>query len=521
MTSTQSSDDLDTAVIAHARVLPLDVVHAKGSGHGGTAVGLTPALYVLFQEYLRHDPADPRWPGRDHFVLSCGHASLALYVQLLLAGYGLDVDDLRRTRTMGSATPGHPEFGHTPGVEVTTGPLGQGISNAVGMALAARRRGALLDPDGASDGRLFATRTWCVASDGDLQEGISHEAASLAGALQLDDLILVWDDNRISIEGDTAITFREDVVARHRAYGWQVVDVADAEDLEAIRSGYDLAVATAGPVLVRLRTRIGHPMPTVGGTAAAHSGDPGDQEVRATKAALGLDPDRTFHLPDGLLDHARNVAIRGARAHADWDNAHAAWSSEHPRLAELSARLNSHDVTAEVRTALEDLRAHPRDVATRKASAAVLDAVAAQLPWLWGGSADLADSNGVAVAGAGSLLPPGVTSQDWPDDPAGPLIHFGIREHAMGAIANGIAAADGGVPFVATFFVFSDYMRPAVRLAALMQLPVVYVFTHDSVGVGEDGPTHQPVEQLWSHRAIPGLSVVRPADWVELSLIHI
>ncbi|MFS0886452.1 transketolase [Aeromicrobium sp. 179-A 4D2 NHS] len=510
------SDRLDFEAVRHARVLPLDIVQAKGNGHAGTAVSLTPALYVLFQEYLRHDPAQPDWEGRDRFVLSAGHTSLSLYLQHYLSGYGLELDDLRQARALHSLTPGHPEWGHTPGVETTTGPLGQGVGNAVGMAMAARRTHALLQPDTDPEDGLFRFRTWCVAGDGCLAEGVAQEASSLAGTLGLDGLILIWDDNRITIEGGTDIAFTEDVAARYRAYGWEVVEIDDAEDPAAIRAGYDAALAVTGkPVFVRLRTRIGHPMPTVGGTAGAHSGAPGEDEVKATKIALGLDPEQSLVMPQDALDHARLVLERGAKAREAWEHRYSQWREEQPEAAALHDALRRRELPAEVREKLAALRAEPQKVATRIASGAVLNAVSADLPWLWGGSADLAETNNVAIAGARSFTPTAYKGDDWPGGPDGTLVHFGIREHAMGAVLNGIALAGHSHPFGATFFVFSDYMRPSVRLAALMGLPVTYVWTHDSVGVGEDGPTHQPVEHLWSHRAIPGLDVVRPGSWTE------
>jgi len=380
----------------------------------------------------------------------------------------------------------------------------------VGLAMAARRSAAQLESD------LFKHRVWCVAGDGCLQEGISAEASSLAGALGLDDLILIWDDNRISIEGDTDIAFTEDVVGRYRSYGWNIVEIDDAEDPEAIRAGFDAAVAVErGPVFVRLRTRIGHPMPEVGGTAAAHAGAPGEAELAATKEILGLDPGASLVMPDDALAHARLVRERGAAAHREWDERLSQWCSAHAEQAALLDQLTDRTLNDAARAALAEVRATPRAAATRIAGAAVLDAVAPHLPWLWGGSADLAESNGVAIADARSFVPTGYDGTQWPGGPDGTLIHFGIREHAMGTILNGIALGGLSRPFGATFFVFSDYMRPSVRLAALMQLPTIYVWSHDSVAVGEDGPTHQPVEHLWSHRAIPGLAVARPADWTE------
>ena len=500
----------DDDVVRHARVIPLDVVQAKGAGHAGTAASLTPALYLLFQEVLRHDPSDPAWPGRDRFVLSCGHASLALYLQLWLSGYGLELDDLRKARTLDSLTPGHPEFGHTPGVETTTGPLGQGIGNAVGMAMESARLRHVLGTD------LYSYRVWCFASDGDLEEGISHEASSLAGTLQLRDLVVVWDDNSISIEGDTSVTFTESVTERYRSYGWHVLDIPDAEDIGNIREVFTQATTLHDrPVFIRLRSRIGHPMPTVGGTARAHSGAPGADEVRATKVALGLDEQQQFAMPPQLLTHARRVRERGAHEHAQWEQRSQQWQQEHQEAAAELKRMRARDIQPAL-PALEQMRERPQAVATRVASQAALNAVAPVLPELWGGSADLADSNGTNLAGAESYLPPGFDiPEQWSGLPGGQLVHFGVREHAMGAILNGMALGGVSRPFGATFFVFSDYMRPAVRLAALMGLPVTYVWSHDSVAVGEDGPTHQPLEHLWSYRAIVGLSVARPADWVE------
>lgn len=502
--------DLDADVIRHARVLPLDVVAAKGGGHAGTAVSLTPALYVLFQEVLVHDPADPSWRGRDRFVLSCGHASLGLYVQLYLSGYGLEMEDLRLARTFGSATPGHPEFGHTRGVETTTGPLGQGIGNAVGMAMEAARLRTLLGTD------LFSGHVWCVASDGDLQEGVSHEASSLAGTLGLSGLVLIWDDNGISIEGDTSVTFAEDVVARYRAYGWAVLEIPDGEDVGAIRAAFVAArEITDRPVFIRLRTQIGHPMATLAGTAAAHAGALPDDEVLSTKALLGLDPSTAFHVPPELLDHARRVGVRGAAARAVWDRSVANWEAEHAAETALLARLERRDTPEELAAVFSRLRAAPEAAATRVTSSVVLNAVAPLMPELWGGSADLAESNGTLITGATSFVPSSANSAQWPGGAGGQLLHFGIREHAMGAIMNGIALGGLTRVFGATFFVFSDYLRPSVRLAALMNLPVTYVWSHDSVAVGEDGPTHQPVEHLWAARGIVNLAVVRPADALE------
>jgi len=499
---------LDERAVAAARVLPLDVVQANGAGHAGTAVSLTPALHVLFQEFLRHDPADPLWLGRDRFVLSAGHASLALYVQLYLCGTGLEMADLQQTRKLGSRTPGHPERGVTPGVETSTGPLAQGLGNAVGLAMAVRRTRTLLDPAAVGDGP-FRSRVWCLVSDGDLQEGLSHEAAALAGRLGLSDLIVMWDDNRISIEGDTALATVEDTSARFAAYGWQVVEVADGEDPAQVRAAFARAVTeTEKPVLVRLRTRIGHPMPHVGGTARAHAGAVGAQEVAATKELLGLDPAQSFAMPPELLAHTRGVVLRGARAHAGWDEELARWRTDQPRGSALLDRLVRHELPEGWRHALPRYE-HGRSVATRVASGQVLAALADLLPELWGGSADLAESTGMQVEGWSDFLPSGPTPAPLVD---GRQVHFGIREHAMAAALNGIALHGLTRPVGSTYFVFSDYLRPAVRLAALMRLPATFVWSHDSVAVGEDGPTHQPVEQLWAARSIPGLAVVRPAD---------
>ena len=504
---------LDEAAVRHARVLPLDIVQAKGSGHAGTAVGLTPFLYTLFTEYLRHNPAEPRWAGRDRFVLSCGHTSLSLYLQLYLSGYGLELRDLRAARTLDSLTPGHPEFGHTPGVETTTGPLGQGIGNAVGMALAARRTRGMLDRDAAPDASPFDHRVFCLASDGDLQEGVSHEAAALAGHLALDNLVLIWDDNEISIEGDTAIATSEDVSLRMRAYGWSVLEIADPESPDAIREALDTALALSGsPVFIRLRSRIGYPMPGIGGTAGAHSGAPGADEVAATKTVLGLDPAASFAMPVELLEHTRSTARdRAERMTRAWAVDFDAWREREPERARDYDRLLERRLPAGWDDALPAF-APGESLATRIASSRVLATASAAIEELWGGSADLAETNGTFVAGLPSMLPPGAVSEQWPGDEFGRVLHFGIREHAMGAILNGIALHGLTRPFGATFFVFSDYMRPAVRLAALMGLPVTYVWTHDSVAVGEDGPTHEPVEHLWASRGIPGLSVVRPGD---------
>ncbi|MQA96583.1 MAG: transketolase [Streptosporangiales bacterium] len=488
-----------------ARVLPLDVVEAKGNGHAGTAMALAPVAHLLFQEFLRHDPADPHWRGRDRFVLSAGHASLLLYTQLYLTGYGLTVDDLRRTRRLGSLTPGHPEYGHTAGVEMTTGPLGQGVAAAVGMAMAARHERALLDPEPAPGASVFDRTVWVLAGDGDLQEGVSGEASSLAGALGLGDLVLLWDDNRISIDGPTGLSFTEDVPERYRAYGWHVQVVPDGEDLDALRAAFLAAQEErTRPSFIAVRTVIGAPAPNHGGTAAAHAGPFGAVEVAEVKRALGMDPEASFVVPEEVLATTRRAVDRGARLQAEWDADYVAWLGAHPERADLARRLGDGRLPEGWEKALPDLDDAPR--ATRAAGGAVLEALTGALPELWGGSADLTESTNVAFPGRADFSAA---------DPAGSAIHFGIREHAMAAVLSGIALWGGFRPYGTTYLAFSDYMRPAIRLAALMGLPVTYVFTHDSVSVGEDGPTHQPVEQLWGLRGVPGLDVVRPADAAE------
>ena len=503
-----TKDDID--VVRYARIIPVEVVEERGSGHAGTAVSLTPLLYTLFQRHLRHNPTDPNWSGRDRFVLSCGHASLALYLQLYLSGYGLELDDLRNFRVRGSVTPGHPERGVTPGVEVSTGPLGQGIANAVGLALSGARVEAMLGTE------LFSPYVWCLASDGDLEEGISGETASFAGAMGLSRLALIWDDNRISIEGSTDITFREAVDDRFRSYGWTVLGIDDAEDMDEIsrvlteaRSIYDR------PVFIHMRSVIGHPIPGVAGTSKAHAGAIGRDRLRELKTLLGTDPDAAYEMPANVLAHARRVVDRGIALQAQWGNAVERWREESPALAQLLDRIVNGQLPDNLQPTFDRLATQGRKVATREASGAVLEAVGRGMPELWGGSADLAGSNNAIVALESSFLPRGTASTEWPGLYGGRQLHFGIREHAMGGILNGVALHGLTRVFGATFFVFSDYMRPSVRLAALQQLPVIYIWTHDSIGAGEDGPTHQPVEHLWSYRAIPGLAVARPADWIE------
>ncbi|NBE98660.1 transketolase [Nonomuraea sp. KC401] len=510
--------DLDKKAVDVVRALAMDAVEKAGSGHPGTAMSLAPAAYLLFQRVMRHDPTDPGWIGRDRFVLSCGHSSLTLYIQLFLSGYGLSLDDLRRLRQWDSLTPGHPEHGHTAGVETTTGPLGQGLGNAVGMAMAARRERGLFDPGAEPGSSPFDHHIWCFVSDGDIEEGISHEASSLAGHQKLGNLIVIWDDNQISIEDDTLIAKSEDVVARYDAYGWHTlsVDWTDSgdyvEDVQALHDALQAAKAETGrPSFIRLRTIIGWPAPNKQNTGKIHGSALGEAEVAATKEVLGLDPAKSFDVPDEVLKHARGLAQRGRTAHGEWEKGYAEWRLANPERAEELDRISQRQLPNGWARALPSFEPGA-SMATRKASGEVLSALAPVLPELWGGSADLAESNNTTMKGEPSFIPEEYQTKEFPGNRYGRTLHFGIREHAMGAILNGIALHGGTRPYGGTFLVFSDYMRPAVRLAALMKLPVTYVWTHDSIGLGEDGPTHQPIEHLWSLRAIPGLDVVRPAD---------
>ncbi|WP_236003059.1 transketolase [Nonomuraea antri] len=496
----------------------MDAVEKAGSGHPGTAMSLAPAAYLLFQRVMRHDPTDPNWLGRDRFVLSCGHTSLTLYIQLYLSGYGLTLDDLRRLRQWDSLTPGHPEHGHTAGVETTTGPLGQGLANAVGMAMAARRERGLFDPDAAPGTSPFDHNIWCFVSDGDIEEGISHEASSLAGHQKLGNLVVVYDDNHISIEDDTLIAMSEDVVKRYEAYGWHTQSVdwtAGGEYHEDVQALYDALLAakaeTDRPSFIRLRTIIGWPAPNKKNTGKIHGSALGADEVAATKEVLGLDPGKTFDVPAEVLAHAHEVAQRGRAEHAEWEKGYTSWRAGNADRAKELDRISRRELPPAWYDALPEFE-KGGSMATRKASGEVLSALAPVLPELWGGSADLAESNNTTMKGEPSFVPDEYQTKDFPGNRYGRTLHFGIREHAMGAILNGIALHGGTRPYGGTFLVFSDYMRPAVRLAALMKLPVTYVWTHDSIGLGEDGPTHQPVEHLWALRAIPGLDVVRPAD---------
>ena len=509
--------DLDRAAIDVSRALAMDAVESAGSGHPGTAMSLAPAAYLMYQQTMRHDPTDPQWPGRDRFVLSCGHSSLTLYVQLFLSGYGLTVEDLAHLRQWDSLTPGHPEHGHTPGVEVTTGPLGQGIGNAVGMAMAARRERGLLDPDAPPGQSPFDHTVWCICSDGDIEEGVSAEASSLAGHQRLGNLVLLYDDNHISIEGDTETALSEDVGARYAAYGWNVLRVEDGNDVHQLHAALTAARAeTERPTFISMRTIIGYPAPNLQNTGKAHGSALGADEVRLTKEALGFDPETNFFVPDDVLAHARGVVDRGRAAHAAWQERYDAWAAANPERKALHDRLTTRTLAPGWEQHLPTFEPSAKGVATRVASGKVLTALKDVLPELWGGSADLAGSTNTTMEGADSFLPIGNPLKT--ANPYGRTLHYGIREHGMGAIMNGIALSGGTRVYGATFLVFSDYMRGAVRLAALQKLPVVYVWTHDSIGLGEDGPTHQPVEHLAALRAVPGLDVVRPADANEVAV---
>ncbi|MCZ9308607.1 transketolase [Corynebacterium uberis] len=505
--------DADTRAVDTARVLAADAVQNVGNGHPGTAMSLAPLAYTLYQRVLNHDPADTNWAGRDRFVLSCGHSSLTQYIQLYLGGFGLELDDLKALRTWGALTPGHPEYGHTKGVEITTGPLGQGLASAVGMAMAARRERGLFDPEAAPGESPFDHYIYVIASDGDLEEGVTSEACSLAGTQQLGNLIVFWDDNRISIEDDTQIAFTEDVVARYKAYGWQTLEVEGGEDVVAIEEAIAAAQKeTQRPTFIRVRTVIGYPAPTKANTGAVHGAALGEEEVAGVKEALGFDPARTFDVDESVITHTRSLADRAARAHAEWQERFDAWAQANPQRKELFDRLREGALPAGWADELPTWEPDAKGVATRKASEAVLQALGATLPELWGGSADLAGSNNTVIKGSDSFGPKDITTDTFTAQPYGRNLHFGIREHAMGSILNGIALHGGTRPYGGTFLIFSDYMRPAVRLAALMGTNVYYVWTHDSIGLGEDGPTHQPVETLAALRTIPNLAVLRPAD---------
>ncbi|MEU0354825.1 transketolase [Streptomyces cyaneofuscatus] len=512
--------DVDQRAVDTARVLAADAVQKVGNGHPGTAMSLAPAAYTLFQKVMRHDPADAEWTGRDRFVLSAGHSSLTLYIQLYLAGYGLELDDLKAFRTWGSKTPGHPEYGHTTGVETTTGPLGQGVANAVGMAMAARYERGLFDPEAAPGTSPFDHTVWVIAGDGCLQEGISAEASSLAGHQKLGNLVLLWDDNHISIEGDTETAVSEDTLKRYEAYGWHVQRVEQAPNGDLDPAGLYAALQAAKaeterPSFIAARSIIAWPAPNAQNTEAAHGSALGDDEVAATKRVLGFDPEQTFEVSDEVIGHTREALDRGREARAEWDKSFAAWRTANPERAADFDRIAAGELPAGWEEKLPVFEPG-KSLATRAASGKVLQALGDVLPELWGGSADLAGSNNTTIDKTSSFLPVGNPLPE--ADPYGRTIHFGIREHAMAAAMNGIALHGNTRIYGGTFLVFSDYMRNAVRLSALMHLPVTYVWTHDSIGLGEDGPTHQPVEHLAALRAIPGLNVVRPADANETAI---
>jgi transketolase len=514
--------DLDRQAVDTVRVLAMDAVQKAGNGHPGTAMSLAPAAFLLFNRVLRHDPTDPHWEGRDRFVLSAGHSSLTLYIQLYLSGYGLALDDLAALRQWDSLTPGHPEHGHTPGVEVTTGPLGQGIGNAIGMAMNARRKRGLFDPD--NDGEsVFDHHVYAICSDGDIEEGVSHESSAIAAVQKLGNLTLIYDDNEISIEDDTRIAKAEDVGARYAAYGWHVQhvdwrtgDPAEGdyhEDVEALYRAILAAKAvTDKPSFIVLKTIIGWPAPNKQNTGKIHGSALGADEVKATKEILGFDPNETFAVDPKVFEYVRQTVERGREQHADWQQKFDAWAKANPESRALWDRMTARKLPNDWEKSLPEFPADPKGIATRAASQQVLNALAPVLPELWGGSADLAESNNTTMKGEPSFIPSEHATKAFPGNEYGRTLHFGIREHGMGAILNGITVHGATRPYGGTFLMFSDYMRGAVRLSALMKVPVIYVYTHDSIGLGEDGPTHQPVESLSALRAIPGLNVVRPAD---------
>jgi transketolase len=514
---------LDQRAVDTVRVLAADAVEKVGNGHPGTAMSLAPAAYLLFQKMMRHDPKNPDWLGRDRFVLSPGHTSLTLYIQLFLSGYGLELKDLQALRTWGSLTPGHPEYKHTAGVEITTGPLGQGLASAVGFAYSQRRQRGLYDADAAPGTSPFDHTVWVIASDGDLQEGVTSEASSLAGHQELGNLVVIYDENHISIEDDTDIAFTEDVLKRYEAYGWHVQRVdwtrtgEYKEDVQELHAALVAAKAeTSRPSIVSLRTIIGYPAPKKQNTGKIHGSALGAEEVAALKEVLGFDPERSFQVDEDVLAHARKVAERGAAARREWLAAFEAWQAGNPEGAALLERVQARKLPSELDAALPVFPAG-KDVSTRAASGKVLNAIGPVMPELWGGSADLAESNNTTIEGSPSFVPASKQTRAWNGNPYGRVLHFGIREHAAAAIVNGIALHGPTRAFSGTFLIFSDYQRPAIRLGALMGVPSLYVWTHDSIGLGEDGPTHQPVEQLASLRAIPGLDVVRPGDANEVA----
>ena len=510
-------NEIDDLAVKTAKVLAADAVEKVGNGHPGTAISLAPAAYLLFQKVMKHDPSDDRWAGRDRFILSVGHSSLTLYNQLFLGGFGLEKKDIEALRTWGSLTPGHPEFGHTDGVEITTGPLGQGLASATGFAMSTRFERELFDPSAAAGESVFDHFVYVIAGDGDLQEGVSSEAASMAGHLGLGNLIAIYDSNQISIEDDTDISFSEDVAKRYQAYGWETIEVdwhqgGYHEDVEALYDAIEKAKAnTSQPTLITLKTIIGWPSPTKQNTGKIHGSKLGAEELAGLKQALGFDPELSFQVSEEVLTHTRKLVDRGASARSDWDQQFALWQEANPDAAKLFERISKSELPANIADVLPEFTAG-EELATRAASGKVLNDIAEVMPELWGGSADLAESNNTTIEGGGSFVPAKWSTKAWTPKPAGRILHFGIREHAMGAILNGITLSGNTRVFGGTFLVFSDYMRPAVRLAALMGIAPIYVLTHDSVALGEDGPTHQPIEHLTALRAIPNLDIVRPAD---------
>ena len=521
-------NELDDLAVKTAKVLAADAVEKVGNGHPGTAISLAPAAYLLFQKVMRHDPSDDRWIGRDRFILSAGHSSLTLYNQLFLGGFGLELEDIKALRTWGSKTPGHPEYGHTAGVEITTGPLGQGIASATGFAMSTRFERDLFDPAAPQGTSPFDHFVYVIAGDGDMMEGVSGEAGSVAGHLGLGNLVVIYDANQISIEDDTDISFTEDVAARYRAYGWETLEVnwrqgEYKEDVESLYEAIQQAQrSTDRPTLITLRTIIGWPSPSKQNTGKIHGSKLGEEEVAGLKSALGFDTEKNFEIPAGVLEHTRGLQDRANEARVQWEESFKAWQAKNPESAKLLERLVQGELPTDLSAALPRFEAGS-EVATRAASGKVLNALAAKLPELWGGSADLAESNNTTIEGAGSFVPEKWDTAHWTAKKGGRIVHFGVREHAMGSILNGVALSGHTRPFGGTFLVFSDYMRPAVRLAALMGIAPIYVWTHDSVALGEDGPTHQPIEHLTALRAIPNLEVIRPADanetayaWLEI-----
>ncbi|MEV7692066.1 transketolase [Microbacterium sp. NPDC089189] len=518
-------DETDGRAVDTARILAADAVEKVGNGHPGTAMSLAPAAYLLYQRVLRHDPADPHWLGRDRFILSAGHSSLTQYVQLYLGGFGLELDDLKALRTWGSLTPGHPEYRHTKGVEITTGPLGQGLASSVGFAYAARYERGLFDPEAPAGTSPFDHFVYVIASDGDLEEGVTSEASSLAGHQQLGNLVVIYDSNQISIEDDTNVAFTEDVAARYEAYGWQVITVdwkktgQYVEDVAELYAAIEQAKGeTDKPSLVILKTIIGWPSPGKQNTGKIHGSALGADELAATKKVLGFDPEQSFEVADDVLARTRDLVARGEQEKAAWQESFDAWATANPERKALLDRLLARELPSDIADALPVFESG-KEVSTRAASGQVINALAAQLPELWGGSADLAESNLTTIKNAPSFIPEEWSTHEWQGSPYGRVLHFGIREHAMGSILNGIVLHGPTRPFGGTFLIFSDYMRPPVRLAALMDIPTIFVWTHDSIALGEDGPTHQPIEQVATLRAIPNFALVRPADANETSVV--